>query len=281
MTFPPSLLDRPQALWELLARKPAGLITDVDGVLSPIAGRPDGALVHPRVPDLLRRVVGRLGLVAAVSGRPIPQLLQMVPVDGMVYVGNHGLERWKEGRATVVPEAQPFLPSIAATMRHLRDRLDFPGALVEDKGASGSIHYRLSEDPAATRHAILQALAECPSARGLQIAEGRMVVNVLPPIEVNKGTAVEMLVRDWHLSGAIYLGDDVTDVDAFLALKSLRRSGVCDGLSVAVSSPEAPSDLIEEADYLLEGVDAVVCLLEQMAAHVSGAAGGGPSSADS
>ncbi len=265
MTFPPNLLHRQQALWDLLAHKPAGFITDVDGVLSPIVDRPDGAFVHPRVPDLLRRIIEQLELVAAVSGRPIPQLLQMVPVDGMVYVGNHGLEWWKEGRATVVPDAQPFLPSIAATTRHLREQLGSQDILVEDKGATGTIHYRLSEDPAAAREAILQALAECPSARGLQIAEGRMVVNVLPPIETNKGTAVEMLVRNWRLSGAIYLGDDVTDVDAFLALKALRRSGVCEGISVAVSSPEAPSDLIGEADYLLEGVDAVVCLLEQMA----------------
>lgn len=268
MTSPPNLLDHLSAAWKILSRQPAGLLTDVDGTLSPIVDQPEMAGVHPEVPALLRRLVARLPLVAAVSGRPVSQLPEMVGVEGVVYVGNHGLEWWQGGRATVVPEAEPFLPAVAETMDHVRGQLELPGVILEGKGATGTIHYRLAQDTRRAREAILQLLVQCPSARGLQISEGRRVVNILPPIETSKGTAVQKLARDRGLSGAIYMGDDVTDMDAFQALSSLRRAGSCDSLLVAVSSPEVPADLLQEADYQLEGVDAVVSFLEQAAAFL-------------
>lgn len=248
----------------VLSRRPSGLLTDVDGTISPIVNRPEKAAVHPQIADLLRCLADRLDLVAAVSGRPADQLLGLVGVDGMVYVGNHGLEWWQEGRARVVPEAQPYLPSIAATVQSLREGLDLPGVLVEDKTVTGTVHYRLSEDPASARATILHAIAQCPLARNLRVAEGRMVVNLFPPVRADKGTAVERLVQSRGLRGAIYLGDDLTDLDAFRALHSLRRSGVCHALLVAVASSEAPPDLIKEADYQLEGVESVATFLEQL-----------------
>ena len=263
MSLPPNLLANLSEAWVVLSRVPAGLITDVDGTLSPIVDQPERSGVDPEVPDLLSRLAARLALVAAVSGRPMDQLTSMLPVDSMVYVGNHGLE-WREGgRSTVVKEAQPYLPAMAETMRCLRERLREPGLLVEDKGPTGSVHYRLHPNPAEARETILRTIGRCPSARGLRWSDGRMVVNLMPPVQADKGTAVETLVHRWGLRGAIYLGDDVTDVDAFRALRSLRQSGECSTLGIAVASPEAPAELYLEADYRLDGVDAVVAFLGQ------------------
>lgn len=265
MSLPRDLLAHLPSAWTVLSSRPSGLITDVDGTISRIADRPEAARVHPRVPDLLGRLGTRLDLVAAVSGRPTGQLPSMLAVDGMVYVGNHGLEWWEDGRAAVVPEAQAYVPTVAATMRYLRERLDVAGVVVEDKGATGTVHYRLSGDAESARRAILQAVAGCPSAGDLLVAEGRKVVNILPPVRADKGTAVERLIRLRGLRGAIYLGDDATDLDAFRALRAMRKSGACATLAVAVASDEALADVFREADYTLDGVEAVASFLEQAA----------------
>ncbi len=265
MDFPPELLANLSAIWAALSFRPVGLVTDVDGTISRIVDRPEMAWVEPRIVDCLRRLVARFELVAAVSGRSTAQLSSMLEVEGMVCVGNHGLEWWEDGRASVDPEAEPYLPAIAGTLRHLRDRPDMPGVLVEDKGATGAVHYRLSTDPAGTRRAILRAIAECPAAQGLRVADGRMVVNLLPPVRANKGTAVERLVRLRRLRTVLYLGDDLTGLDAFRALRSLRASGLCNAVLVAVAGPETPTDLLREADFTLDGIDAVASFLEQTA----------------
>lgn len=258
----PNLLDHLPLAWRVLSSEPAGLITDVDGTISPIVARPEAAGVDPRARRLLEGLVGHLELVAALSGRRAAEAAQLVAVPDMVYVGNHGLEWWEEGGATIVPEARVFQPAVTETVAWLRRRLHLPGVLVEDKGITGAVHYRLAADPSGAREAILEAVENCPSARYLRVAHGRMVVNILPPIPADKGTAVQELVRRRSLRGALYLGDDVTDVDAFRALRSLRDSGVCQTLAVAVISPEAPSDLAREGDCALDGVEAVVRFLE-------------------
>ncbi len=254
-----------RAAQAVLSHRPAGLVTDFDGTISRIVDHPETATVDAVALDSLRRLVPCLDLVAAVSGRPPAQLLAMLPVQGMVYAGNHGLEWWEGGRSTVVPEAEPYLPAIASALQWLRGRLSAPGVLVEEKIASGSLHYRLSPDQVGARRAILQAIAECPQVSQLRVAEGRRVVNLLPPVRVDKGTTLERLVHKRRLQGVVYLGDDVTDLDAFRALRSLRDAGVCDVFLVAVASSEAPPDLLKVADHTLDGVDAVASLLREIA----------------
>ena len=237
----------------------------MDGTISPIVQDPATATVRADARRWLQLLAGRLELVAALSGRSVADLVRMVDVPGMVYVGNHGLEWWEDGRTTVAPEAEPYLPVVESAVRELSDRLqELPGALVENKGASAAVHYRLSLDPEAARDAILEAIAGSPSAQRLRVADGRMVVNLLPPVRVDKGTAVERLVLLRKLLAVVYLGDDVTDLDAFRAVRSLRESGRAQGAAVAVASAESPGDLLAEADYVLEDIDAAVCLLRGM-----------------
>lgn len=263
--MPPNLLSNLAEARALLSCRPSGLITDVDGTISPIVREPGAAAVRTDARRWLGLLAGRLELVAALSGRPVADLVRMLDVPGMVYVGNHGLEWWENGRAAVAPEAEPYLSVVAAAVRELSDRLQhLPGALVESKGASATVHYRLSPDPDAARGAILEAIAGSPSGQRLRVAGGRMVVNLLPPVRVDKGTAVERLVLLRKLRAVVYLGDDLTDLDAFRAVRSLRESGRAKGIAVAVASAESPGELLAEADYLLDDVEAVVCFLRQM-----------------
>jgi trehalose 6-phosphate phosphatase len=254
--------DCVDAAGSLLSLAPSALFTDVDGTISQIAPRPEEGVVDQQVTTILSRFSSYLDLVAVVSGRSVSDLRSMIDMDGLTYVGNHGLEWWDNGRAVVLPAARPFLPKIAASMEYLQLHLDLPGLLFEDKGITGSVHYRLSPKPGEARKIILSVVAECQEARELRISEGRMVIDLLPPVRAGKGTAVRRLVRSHHLHAAVYLGDDATDLDAFRQLRAIRNSGQFDCMLIAVSSPEAPTDLLEEADCTLEGVEEVIAFLD-------------------
>src|SRR5262249_26242674 len=136
------------ACLDTLRCAPAGLLTDVDGTISRLAPTPAAAVVDVRMRDSLGRLARVLRVVAVISGRGALDAQRMVGGDGLVYVGNHGLERLDRGALRWDPAAEPFRPALARTVRALRQALaDQLGVIVEDKGATASVHYRLSPDP--------------------------------------------------------------------------------------------------------------------------------------
>ena len=215
--------------------------------------------------DALETLCSRMALVAAVSGRGALKARGMVGLEGMVYVGNHGLERWQDGGILIHEEARQYVPVVREVVEALGRGLDAPGLIVEDKGVTASVHYRLSSNPEETRAAILAFLDSAPAARGLLITEGKLVVEVRPPVAVNKGTSLERLVAETGLSGVIYIGDDVTDVDAFKAIHSISSRGRCRGLALGVVGVDTPPEVEQEADFLLRGVPEVEELLRSIA----------------
>lgn len=212
--------------------------------------------------DALR---SRLALVAVVSGRDVLKARDMVELEGIVYVGNHGLERWHDGRVRVAEEAERYIPMVREVVDALRLGLDAPGLLVEDKGVTVSVHYRLSANPDGAREAILSFLAGVSSAAGLRVTEGKMVVEIRLPVAINKGASLESLVAEGALRGVVYLGDDVTDVDAFRAVHALSAQGRCRGLAVGVVGADTPPEVEQEADFVLRGVSEVEELLRSLA----------------
>ena len=264
-------MSKPNALLHLadvasvLALTPAGFVTDIDGTISPIAPTPEEAVVSPACRASLQSLCARLALVAAVSGRDAVTAREMVGLDGMVYVGNHGLERWQDGETSIAEEARRYAPSIREAVEALRRWLEAPGMIVEDKGITASVHYRLSPDPVAARDAVLAFLAAAPEARGLRITEGKLVVELRPPVAINKGTSLERLVSERGLQGVVYIGDDVTDMDAFRALHALASQGVCRGLALGVVGAETPPEIAQESDMVLRGVPEVEELLQRVA----------------
>lgn len=245
-----------------LAKRPRGLLTDVDGTISPIAPSPQEARVSPAVRASLQALRGKFELVAVVSGRGVEDLRRLVGVLGLVYIGNHGLERWEDGEIRRLPEAEAYIPVMNAVRLDLASHLG-EGIIIEDKGASLSVHYRRSPYPQAARQQILDAVSRSRAARCLRLTEGRMVVELRPPLPVDKGTALLTLVEEYALHSVIYLGDDLTDVDAFQAVH--RLGGERSGLAVAVVGEETALQVEQAADLTLPGVEAAEQFLSWLA----------------
>lgn len=231
---------------ERLAAEPsrAGLFLDFDGVLAPIVERPDDAYPPPEAREELERLVHRYGLVAVVSGRAADDVRRRVGVGGVVYVGSHGLE----------------LDSRAELWRTRLDAFaDEAGwEETERKGLAVSFHYRRAEDEAAAV-VELERLAEHARAAGLRARFGRKVLEVLPPIDANKGTAVRRLLADSNLHRALVAGDDTTDLDAFRALDGLELA-----VRVAVAADESPPGLRAAADVVVASTQEFLALLKTL-----------------
>lgn len=247
-----------------LSAHPNGLFTDVDGTISPIAPSPETATLLPGIADLLEQARARFEVVAAVSGRSALDAARLVGMRDITYIGNHGLERLipqEDGQLAldIVPEAQPYAAEIGAVLDDIEEALGprMPGLLVERKGVTGSIHVRRTADPIAAEQAIMRELARSDVAPRLRVTRGKMVVEVRPPIAIDKGAAVTALIKERGLRGALYLGDDRTDIDAFRAVRRLTESGLSAGAAIAVLHPESPPELAEEADIALQSIESV------------------------
>lgn len=261
----PAFLAHCDALFPLLqAASALALLTDVDGTIGPIAPTPESAIVTPRCREALRLLAERLPLVAAVSGRSASQARQMVGLDSVVYLGNHGLDRWPPSPHSVLNTQSSVLDAVLA---ELSARLSgLMGIILEDKGPVLAVHYRLAPNPDEARAQVLAIAGEVAARYGLKATEGRRVVELLPRVEVNKGTAIhELLDEHPALRAALYLGDDRTDADAFLAVHRWAERGDRVGLAVAVLSPETPPEVERHADYALNGVPEVEQFLEWLA----------------
>ena len=232
-------------LLERLRAEPAqaAILLDVDGVLAPIVERPEDARVPPATRDEVRRLARRYALVACVSGRTSDDARRIVGVDELVYVGEHGLE--------LDPEA----PKWRGRLREFAATVAWP---VEDKGLSLSYHYRTADDVEAAERYLLE-VAESARSAGLVARFGRKVLEIRPPLETNKGTAVRHLLESRGLRRALYAGDDSTDLDAFHALEELDV-----GVRVGVVSNEGPRGLAESADVVVRSPDELVALLGRL-----------------
>jgi trehalose 6-phosphate phosphatase len=228
-----------------LAAEPdrAALLLDVDGTLAPIVARPEDAAVPDETRAELERLMRRYALVACVSGRTSEDAARIVGVPGIVYVGEHGLE--------LAPEAERWRERLA----EFADEVEWPA---ERKRLSVSFHWRTAFDPDAAQ-AYLERVAERARAADLRPRFGRMVLEIRPPVDANKGTAVRALLEERELRRALYAGDDATDLDAFLGLDGLEIA-----VRIAISSAEAPSDLAAAADLVLAEPAALLELLRQL-----------------
>lgn len=239
-------MDGDGSLLARLAEDPAraALLLDVDGVLAPIVPVPHDACVPEETRTELRRLHGRYGLVACISGRSGADARRVVGVDELVYVGEHGLE--------LEPDAAAWsdrLQRFAATV----DWED-----IERKPLTVTFHYRRAESEAEAL-AMLEAVATRARHEGLVARFGRKVLELRPPIGAHKGTAVAHLLGERGLTRALYAGDDTTDLDAFHAVQALEL-----GVRVAVASAEGPAELREAADIVVGGPAEVLDLLRRL-----------------
>ena len=183
------------------------LAFDYDGVLAPLVKDPSGARMRPMTRELLDRVASRYP-VAVVSGRAWRDCARFVERLDATLVGNHGFEL---GHPTRVPAA------VARQVRGWRRRLErdlrgVDGVHFEDKRSTLAIHYGLGRGWKKAERAVYEAANQL---EGTRLVAGKRVLNVLPRDFPSKGDAVRALVARLGCDGAVVLGDDVTDEDAF------------------------------------------------------------------
>lgn len=272
MAEPPRDSAAVERITAVLEHVPAGLLLDINGTISPIAPTPEAARVSPETAAALDRLAGRLAVVAALTGRAAGDAARLVGARRLRYVGNHGLE-WcaPDGATTVDPAVVPFVPAIAATLREAEARAVEAGLtdlLFENKGVTASIHYRLTPDPPATVATLRALVAPLVAAAGLRLTEGRMVLEIRPPTLRNKGTALGTLLDEQGLRGAVFFGDDVTDLDAIDELQRRRDAGAITGLAVGVAGAGTPPALRDRADLMLDGVERATTVLAAVAARL-------------
>jgi len=249
--------DLRPALLAPIARDPerAGVFCDFDGTLSTIVDEPAGARPVPGAVEVLGRLATRYRVVAVVSGRPASFLREHIAARGVMLSGLYGLERVSSDQIETMEVAGAWR-DVVAEVASRAEQTDGPGAEVERKGLSVTLHYRRA--PQREREARLWAEAEARRT-GLVVHPGRQCYELRPPIERDKGSVVRELASG--LDAACFLGDDVGDLAAFDALDGIEREGRV-ALRVGVRSPEAPPGLLERADVQVDGPAGVVELLE-------------------
>lgn len=268
MTSLSSVSDVAHHLAELLTAQPSGLFSDFDGTLSPVAPTPDSAVMAPGVSETLRSLADRVSLVGIVTGRGIDDVMGRVAVPDLLYVGNHGLEWLENDEHHVHPaglEAETGLPEALREIEHrLEAHVPLDGIIFENKRYSGSIHYRLTAEPGKTGDVLGPIVQEIAAEYGFWVSAGKMVLELRPGASVNKGSAVHRIVTERQLQSAVFLGDDVTDADAFAQLHVLRKEQGIKTCSVGVLTLDTAQRVIDTSDYLLDGVDDVVSMLLEL-----------------
>lgn len=245
----------------------SALVTDFDGTLAPVVRDPRAAVPLAAVPALLRRLCRRFGCVGVVSGRPAAFLLDRLGggddlPGNLALHGLYGMERvhTDDGGSPIIEaeaEAAAWIAAIAESAT-VAERAAPHGVYIERKGLAVTLHVRNSPDDAAWAETWAEGRAR---RTGLVVHPGRMSWELRPPVRVDKGTVVDALVRG--RSAALFAGDDIGDLPAFDALDRLDASGA-HVVRVGVRSSEAPAELLERADIVVDGPAGVVALFESL-----------------
>jgi trehalose 6-phosphate phosphatase len=246
----------------------AALLCDIDGTLAPIVRRAEDAHVREEVSLLLARLARRYLCVACVSGRSAAEARRLVGVGGIAYVGSHGAERLDPGAKK--PTLIPAFASWEGRVKRFVAERDTPElrllrVRIEDKGPIAALHWRgvPDEDAALTR---LEGIAQEAETAGLATHWGRKVLEIRPPVPVDKGRAVRDLVEQSAARTALFGGDDVTDLDAFEALDALEAEGtLAAAVRVGVRSEEGPAAIVERADLVVDGTGGFARVLAVLA----------------
>jgi trehalose 6-phosphate phosphatase len=245
----------------------SAILLDVDGTLAPIVEQPDDAHMPETTRRPLIEIARRYGVVACVSGRRASDARRIVSLGSIAYLGSHGSEVLRPGSiaAELDTELQGWARRVQAfareqftePLRRLRVRL-------EDKEAIAALHWRGAPDEDGAQAAV-EEVARAAEAAGFNTHWGRKVLEIRPPVRIDKGQGVVNLLRGTPLAAAIYVGDDMTDLDAFRGLTELVEAGtLATAVRVGVRSGEQPSALAQEADHMVDGTDGVRDLLRAL-----------------
>jgi trehalose 6-phosphate phosphatase len=262
--LPHALADHERLRERLAGRQPA-VFLDYDGTLTPIVDRPEDAVISESMREAVRGLAGRC-TVCVVSGRDRPVVQELMGVDDLVVAGSHGFDIWSpEGGAIEHQAAAGSEGLLERVTSRLRDELDpVEGALIERKKASVAVHYRLvSEEERPAVEAVVERLL-ADYAEELKVTPGKMVYELQPKLDWDKGKAVLYLLDALDLERddivPFYIGDDITDEHAF---EALSRRGI--GVFVGRADDPEVGGRTTAADFVLDSTEEVERFLDTLA----------------
>jgi trehalose 6-phosphate phosphatase len=256
-----------RSLIEAMAYDPkrVAIASDYDGTLAPIVEDPAIAVPDPNAIEALRRLSRRAGLVAIVSGRPTEFLRKMIGIESIYYAGLYGIERdpstaeaWRDALAEAEKSARGLL----------EEHPEF--FCLENKGLALVLHYRRAPDRTTASQIARGWASDISRSSGLRVLEGKMNVELVPPVQLGKGAALDEILEDYDadLHTAVFIGDDVGDLEAFEMLSDWEtRQGRRLAFRVAVASDEIAPELEAAADLVLESQRDVAGFLKSLAAE--------------
>lgn len=262
-------------LKDILRLTPHGLATDIDGTISATAPTVDAAVVEPDMKRLLCDLTKHFDVVATISGRAVEDQRRMIGVPHVWHVGHHGYE-WEEldadtneRRAMLLPEAAPYLSEVAIALDEIEHELAprVPGLWMERKGITGGVHWRLSTNHDEAEQLCAPVVQRVAASHGLRARGGKLAIELFPPIIADKGQGIERLVKTHGLRTVLYFGDDVSDTDAFSAIRRLRDQGRCTGLAIGVVTADSPPVVSDGADLVVDGTEGVHRFLAWLHLH--------------
>lgn len=218
----PCYFKSPQEL--ILQKGKVILFLDYDGTLTPIVERPDLAVLSSEMKEILMKLSQKF-IIAIVSGRSREDVEKLVGISGIFYAGNHGFDIKGPGISRVQEQAEKIVELIPKLKMELHTNLgDIPGLLLEEKKFSIAVHYRMVDEDKYLNRIVNVVEEVVKNYSGLRIMKGKKVLEILPDIDWNKGRAIRWLMDamdlSWEKNSVIYIGDDVTDEDAFRTIRT-------------------------------------------------------------
>ncbi len=232
------------------------VLTDFDGTLAPLVDDPASTRPLPGSTGVLTRLTRCYRLVGVVSGRPLSFLADHLGIPGLWLSGLYGLESMADGEVVESPEAMPWRAVVAMAVADAGATL--PGLLVEDKGLSMTVHFRTAPE----RERQVAAWAErVASGSGLVVREAKASLELHPPLDLDKGSAIETKVLEFGgIEAVCFLGDDRGDLPGFEALARLDEAGMR-VVRVGVATTESPEELLARADVVVDGPGGALAFL--------------------
>ncbi len=264
----PHALENAEDLERRLRGKRPAVFLDYDGTLTPIVDRPEDAIISDSMREAVRGLAERCS-VCVVSGRDRKVVQELMGLDNLIVAGSHGFDIWTPDEGTIEHDAGSGSDKLIEEVKARLDREigPFQGASVEPKRASVAVHYRLvsEEERPKIKQIVDDLLGERPDE--LKVTPGKMVYEVQPKIEWDKGRAVLYLLETLELDRddvvPVYLGDDVTDEHAFEALAGTSPPGV--GIFVGLADDPETAGRTTAAGYRLGTMREVERFLDTLA----------------